>query len=117
MSWKLVRGIEIPTEKEDNTVWAIERYYYIIMSKDGKSWIPTKKNRNSTSVNLTDKEPPRLFSSRGDALRAIKWWKQGVYYSVSTGGGYNEHLKVRKIKEREEIGLIIVEVILSIIPF
>lgn len=54
--------------------------YYIIRHKTSLRWLPSTHQRNLTSVNLTDKQPPRLFNSRSAATNALHWWAGGIWY-------------------------------------
>lgn len=55
--------------------------YYVIRQRGTPNYMPQMKPSKSgyTSMEPTDKSPPRLFSTKSAATSCLNWWLKGVF--------------------------------------
>ena len=89
-------------------------YYAIVRKVDG-AFMPQGRGRGFTHDMPTLEKPPRLFTTRGAANRALDCWLLGDWIEVSSDsldyGVYPEPPPVRPAdRKREDMGVVLVRV-------
>lgn len=88
--------------------------FYIVRNKHTGEWLPIAKQRNSTSVKLSNTMPPRLFKRVSDAKNALNWWCDGVFYMNRGAYGDDDLLLFVRVPDRKKEGMEVAGVVLNV---
>jgi len=82
----------------------------MIRSKVTGLWLGHTPRRNKTSASLSNRVPPRLFTTRSGAQQALDWWSEGVYFiGYDEDGIYDLNVSRRPERDKGEMEILEVE--------
>ncbi len=87
---------------------------YAIMESGTRAFLPGR-NWGNTALEPTLERPPRLFTTRGGALRALRWWRKGRSYRFGRTGQEGMEMGLHPRSERLGRDMLVVEIGITVI--